>query len=86
MTKVEIYSSALCGFCHAAKRLLAKKQVDYIEYGVDLRPEVRAEMVVRAGGRTSVPQIFIDGRHVGGYDELAGLDRNNELDPLLSAG
>ena len=85
MAKVEIYSSELCGFCHAAKRLLTNKDVEFIEYSVDMRPEVRQEMVGRAGGRTSVPQIFIDERHVGGYDDLAALEMDDELDPLLGA-
>ena len=83
MAKVEIYSSALCGFCYAAKRLLGKKQVEYIEYSVDMKPDVRAEMMGRANGRTSVPQIFIDDHHVGGYDDLAELDMDDELDPML---
>jgi glutaredoxin 3 len=85
MKKVEIYSSALCGFCHAAKRLLTNKEVEYIEYSVDMRPAVREEMMARAGGRTSVPQIFIGDQHIGGYDDLAELDMDDELDPLLGA-
>jgi glutaredoxin 3 len=85
MKKVEIYSSALCGFCHAAKRLLTNKEVEYIEYSVDMRPAVREEMMGRAGGRTSVPQIFIGDQHIGGYDDLAELDMDDELDPLLGA-
>ena len=85
MAKVEIYSSELCGFCHAARRLLSNKDVDYIEYSVDRRPDVREEMIGRAGGKTSVPQIFIGDRHVGGYDDLAELDMDDELDPLLGA-
>lgn len=86
MAKVEIYSSALCGFCFAAKRLLANKQVDYTEYSVDLRPDVRRLMMDRSGGRTSVPQVFIDDLHVGGFDELAELDMDDELDTLLGTG
>lgn len=83
MPKVEIYSSQFCGYCARAKRLLSQKGVDFVNYDVIEDPEKRTEMVARAQGRTSVPQIFIDGQHVGGCDELHALDRDGKLDPLL---
>jgi len=86
MAQVEIYTSMFCGFCHRAKRLLDGKQVDYQEIDVMMHPRRRAEMVERAGGRTSVPQVFIDGRHIGGCDELCALDAAGGLDPLLEGG
>lgn len=82
--KVEIYSSPFCGYCARAKRLLASKGVDYVEYDVLADGSLRDEMVERAGGRTTVPQIFIDGRHVGGSDDIHDLDRQGRLDPLLT--
>lgn len=86
MAKVEIYSSPFCGYCHAAKRLLSSKGIDFIEIDVIQHPERRAEMVQRANGGRTVPQIFIDGRHVGGCDDIHALDRRGGLDPLLTAG
>ena len=83
MPKVEIYSKFLCGFCHRAKHLLAAKGVDVEEYDITLGGPKRDEMLERANGRHTVPQIFIDGRHIGGSDDLAALDRAGELDPLL---
>jgi len=84
MAKIEIYSSRLCGFCRAAKQLLNRKSVEFIEYSVDLRPAVRREMASRTNGRTSVPQIFIDDHHVGGFDDLMDLEMDDELDAMLS--
>ena len=83
MSDVEIYSSMFCPFCTRAKRLLDGKGVEYTEIDVDFDREKRQEMVQRAGGRTSVPQIFIDGQHIGGSDDLAALDGEGKLDPLL---
>jgi glutaredoxin 3 len=83
MAQVEIYSSMLCGFCYRAKKLLDGKGVDYSEVDVMFQPRRRAEMIERAGGRTSVPQIFIDGAHVGGCDELYALESAGKLDQLL---
>ena len=74
MAKVEIYTKMTCGFCIRAKRLLEMKKVAYEEYSVDFGGAKKAEMVERAGGRMTVPQIFIDGRHVGGCDELMALE------------
>ncbi len=84
MARVEIYTSPLCGYCHAAKRLLAKKGVEFEETNVITNPGKRGEMMDRAGGRTSVPQIFINGQHVGGSDELHELDFDGKLDPMLA--
>ena len=85
MPSIEIYTSPTCGYCHAAKRLLAQKGVTYAEVDVARQPERRVEMVQRAKGRRTVPQIFIDGRHVGGCDDLYALDSAGKLDPLLAA-
>ena len=82
--KVEIYSSPFCGYCARAKRLLSEKGVEYIDYDVLAEPAKRDEMVKRAGGRTTVPQIFIDGKHVGGSDDIHALDGEGKLDPLLA--
>lgn len=84
MTNVVIYTGLACGFCERAKLLLRQKAIDFEEINVALAPERRPEMVERASGRTSVPQIFIDDRHVGGCDELMILELNGELDDLLS--
>lgn len=84
MARVEIYTRAFCGYCSAAKRLLAGKGVDFEEYDITLGGPKRAEMLERANGRTSVPQIFIDGLHVGGSDDLHALDRDGRLDPMLA--
>ena len=84
MQSVEIYTSPLCGYCHAAKRLLNEKGVSFSEYNVLMNPERRQEMLDRAHGRHTVPQIFIGDTHVGGYDDMAALDRDGKLDPLLA--
>lgn len=86
MAKVEIYTSSICGFCHSAKRLLNKKGVKFTEYDVTLDKEKRREMIERADGRTSVPQIFIDGRGIGGSEDLFELDMDDRLEPLLGIG
>ena len=83
MAEIEIYTTSLCGYCHRAKHLLKNKGVDFMEYDVTFNAEKRAEMRERAGGRTSVPQVFIDGKGVGGSDDLIELDLDDELDPLL---
>ena len=83
MAEVEIYSSMYCPFCHRAKRLLSTKGVEFKEIDVDRDSARRAEMVERAKGRRTVPQIFIDGQHVGGCDDLYALDQAGKLDPLL---
>jgi glutaredoxin 3 len=83
MSKVEIYSTDWCPYCNAAKALLDDKQVSYEEIDAT-DPAVRMDMIQRAHGRRTVPQIFIGDRHVGGYDELAALERRGQLDPLLA--
>ncbi|MEM9755040.1 MAG: glutaredoxin 3, partial [Pseudomonadota bacterium] len=75
----------LCGYCAAAKRLLSAKGASFHEIDVLGEPSKRQEMLSRANGRHTVPQIFIDGAHIGGYDDLAALDRDGKLDPLLAA-
>lgn len=85
MKPVEIYSSPLCGYCHAAKRLLDSKGVSYSEINVLQEPKRRSEMMDRANGRHTVPQIFIGETHVGGYDDIAALERQGKLDPLLAS-
>jgi len=83
MQPVEIYSSPLCGFCHAAKRLLKQKGVNFSEIDVLADPNRKPEMIQRANGGRTVPQIFVGETHVGGCDELYALDRARKLDPLL---
>ena len=80
---IEVYSSLWCPFCARAKALLNRKGVEYREIDVDRDPNLRQQMMRRAGGRRTVPQIFVDGRHVGGSDDLAALERAGELDALL---
>ena len=84
MKPVEIYTSPLCGFCHAAKRLLNQKGVNFTEIDVLSNPDRKAEMVQRANGGRTVPQIFIGDKHVGGSDDLHALERSGKLDPLLA--
>ncbi len=84
MQTVEIYTSPTCGFCHAAKRLLAQKGVSFTEIDVSRDPGQRQKMMARARGRHTVPQIFIGSAHVGGCDDLYALDRSGKLDPLLA--
>ena len=84
MSKVEIYTTQWCPYCNAAKSLLEDKGVTYDEVNAE-DPEVRAAMVERANGRRTVPQIFIGETHVGGYDDMAALDRRGQLDPLLAS-
>jgi len=84
MARVEIYTKAFCSYCARAKHLLDEKGARYEEFDITFGGDKRAEMLQRANGRTTVPQIFIDGRHVGGSDDLLALDRNGGLDPLLA--
>ena len=83
MAKVEMYATMWCPYCARARALLEKKGVRYTEIDIDDEPRRRDEMIRRAGGRTSVPQIFIDGEHIGGSDDMAALDRKGLLDPKL---
>jgi glutaredoxin 3 len=79
---VTVYTQAMCGYCSAARALLDQKNVDYDEISVTLNADLRREMFDRSGRRT-VPQIFIDDRHIGGYEDMAALDQAGELDQLL---
>lgn len=83
MPTVTLYTTAMCPYCVRARNLLDKKGVEYTDIRIDEKPEMRPEMVSRANGGTSVPQIFIDDFHVGGFDEMAELDVDGELDQRL---
>jgi glutaredoxin 3 len=84
MAEVILYTTMLCPYCHRARALLKKKGVNFTEIDVSGDPDKRSEMVSRSGGRRTVPQIFIAGRHIGGSEELAALDQKGELDRLLA--
>jgi glutaredoxin 3 len=84
MRPVEIYTTPICPYCHAAKRLLQKKGVTFAEIDVSRDAALRTVMIQRAGGRRTVPQIFVGGIHVGGSDDLHALDHAGKLDPLLA--
>ncbi|HLY47536.1 MAG TPA: glutaredoxin 3 [Stellaceae bacterium] len=86
MARVEMYATMWCPYCARARALLTKKGVGFTEIDLDEEPGRRPEMLRRAGGRTSVPQIFIDGEHIGGSDELAALERAGKLDAKLGLG
>jgi glutaredoxin 3 len=83
MAEVIIYATKFCPYCISAKKLLRRKGVRYKEIDVTFNPGLRAEMTKKAGGRHTVPQIFINGRHVGGCDDLYALEEKGQLDPLL---
>ena len=83
--QVEIYTSPLCGFCHSAKRLLTSKGVEFSEVDIAVQAECRAEMMQRANGGRTVPQIFIGDEHVGGCDDLFALEHAGKLDGVLAA-
>ncbi len=85
MSGVVMYSSMFCPYCARAKRLLESKGIAYEEISVDLENALRAEMMARANGRHTVPQIFVGEHHVGGFDDLYALEQAGELDPLLAA-
>ncbi len=84
MPRIEIYTKLLCPYCARAKALLQSKGAAYEEFDITMGGEKRAEMLARSNGRTTVPQIFIDGRHIGGSDDLIALDEAGGLDPLLT--
>jgi glutaredoxin 3 len=84
MSQVTIYTKAYCPYCVRAKSVLDNKGVSYQEVRIDEQPELRPEMIERAGGRSTVPQIFIGARHIGGCDDMLALDANGQLDPLLN--
>lgn len=83
MAKIEIYTTSICPFCHAAKKLLTDKGADFLEISLTQEPHLRDRMVERANGGRTVPQIFINDAHIGGCDDLYALDSKGELDPLL---
>ncbi len=84
MSRVEIYTKFLCPYCSRAKALLSEKGIAIEEIDISMGGPRRVEMLERSGGQMTVPQIFIDGRHIGGSDDLAALDRSGGLDPLLA--
>ena len=84
MSKIEIYSSMWCPFCHRAKQLLQSKGAGFEEFDVDVNPALRNEMTQRSGGRQTVPQIFINGEHIGGYEDLRLLNKDGRLDGLVA--
>lgn len=84
MPQVTLYTTPICGFCAAAKRLLSGKGVAYSEINVMIDPAKKSEMIARANGRRTVPQIFIGERHIGGFDDMAALDKTGELDRILA--
>jgi glutaredoxin 3 len=84
MKPIEIYTSPLCGYCHAAKRLLTKKGAVFTEIDVSRDPDQRRIMMQRANGGRTVPQIFIGGAHIGGSDDLHMLEHAGKLDPMLA--
>jgi glutaredoxin 3 len=86
MSQIEIYTTRYCPYCHAAKRLLSSKGVEFTEIDVSGDPKGRSDMVARANGRMTVPQIFIGATHVGGCDDLHALEEAGKLDPLLGRG
>lgn len=83
MTKIEIYTTPFCPYCQRAKALLSKKNVEFVEYDVTDIPGARTEMQERSGGKRTVPQIFVDGRHVGDSDGIVALERAGKLDAVL---
>jgi len=83
MHKIEIYTGPFCAYCFRAKSLLKKRGLEYVEYDIHSQPEKRSEMLDRSNGARTIPQIFINGRHVGGCDELMALDRKGELTDWL---
>ena len=84
MAKIEVYSGDYCPYCMRAKALLKQKNLDFIEYNVQTEPERRQEMAVRAPGVRTIPQIFINDRHVGGCDDLYALERKGEIESWLA--
>jgi glutaredoxin 3 len=86
MANIEIFTTPYCPYCQQAKALLRRKGASFVEIDVSQDALLRADMVQRAGGRQTVPQIFIEGSHIGGCDDLVALDQKGALDPLLGPG
>lgn len=84
MARIELYTKFMCPYCARARKLLDSKGATYEDHDISMGGPRREEMLGRSNGRTTVPQIFIDGRHIGGSDDLAALDRDGKLDPLLA--
>ena len=84
MSKIEIYSTAVCPYCVSAKNLLKARGLEWSELRIDTDPALRDAMLTRSGGRRTVPQIFINDQHVGGYDDLVAADRSGKLGELLA--
>jgi len=84
LARIEIYTTPYCPFCVRAKALLSRKKVAFEEIDVSDDTDLREKMVKRAGGRRTVPEIFVNGHIIGGYDELRALDLKGDLDPLLA--
>ena len=85
MAQIEIYTRPMCGYCAAAKRLLQQKGVAFVEYDGWKEPARKEEMIQRSNGGRTFPQIFVDGQHIGGCDDMMALERAGKLDPLLAA-
>ena len=85
MAQVTLYTRQLCGFCTAAKRLLDAKGIAYVEHDASFDPTLKREMIQKAGGRATFPQIFVGDTHVGGCDDLMAMERAGKLDALLAA-
>jgi Glutaredoxin, GrxC family len=85
MSKIEVYSSAVCPYCVAAKNLLKSKGLEWVEVRIDTDPAQRDTMLARSGGRRTVPQIFVNDQHVGGFDDLVAADRSGRLSQLLES-
>ncbi len=84
MTDVTIYTREYCGYCSRAKALLQSKGVDFVEHDATYSQELRSEMIAKSNGRSTFPQVFINGEHVGGCDDLHALDRQGKLDLMLA--
>lgn len=84
MAKIEIYTKPTCPYCVRAKQLLENKGQEWVEIDLTVEPERTNEMIERAGGRRTVPEIFIDGKLIGGYDDMAALESEGKLDPMLA--
>lgn len=85
MAQIEIYTRPMCGYCAAAKRLLTQKGVAFVEYDGWKEPARKEEMIQRSNGGRTFPQIFVDGKHIGGCDDMMALERSGKLDPILAA-
>ena len=83
MKNIIVYSGPMCGFCDAAKRLLTRNNLSYTEIDVSLKEGLREEMIKKANGKRTIPQIFFDDQHIGGYDEVRALEKENKLQELL---